>query len=136
VVPYSNEFAIDNLKASSKLFGELASLTGGRVLSRPYEVFNGDFDPVRTSVDISWLFITLALLTWPVDIMNRYAFKYSMRQSVQSLFRNSWLAIITSGLIAISLAILGGFLLVTINVNQFISTSISLGFFVLLLIYL
>lgn len=52
--------------------------------------------------------------------MNRYAFRYSMRQSVQSLTRNSWLAVITSGLIAISLAILGGFLLVTTNVNQFI----------------
>lgn len=53
--------------------------------------------------------------------MNRYAFKYCMRQSVLSLARNSWLAIITSGLIAISLAILGGFLLVTLNVNQFIN---------------
>jgi cell division transport system permease protein len=52
--------------------------------------------------------------------MNRYAFRYCMGQSVQSLSRNSWLAVITSGLIAISLAILGGFLLVTINVNQFI----------------
>lgn len=52
--------------------------------------------------------------------MNKYAFLYSMRQSIQSLFRNLWLAIITSGLIAISLVILGGFLLVTVNVNQFI----------------
>ena len=43
-----------------------------------------------------------------------------MRQSFLSLTRNSWLAVITSGLIAISLAILGGFLLVTTNVNQFI----------------
>ncbi len=53
-------------------------------------------------------------------IMNRYSFKYCMRQSFLSLTRNSWLAVITSGLIAISLAILGGFLLVTTNVNQFI----------------
>ncbi len=52
--------------------------------------------------------------------MNRYAFLYCMRQSIQSLFRNLWLAVITSGLIAISLVILGGFLLVTVNVNQFI----------------
>lgn len=52
--------------------------------------------------------------------MNRFAFRYCMGQSVKSLSRNSWLAIITSGLIAISLAILGGFLLLTINVNQFI----------------
>lgn len=52
--------------------------------------------------------------------MSRYSFLYSMRQSIQGLFRNLWLAIITSGLIAISLVILGGFLLVTVNVNQFI----------------
>lgn len=52
--------------------------------------------------------------------MNRYSFLYCMRQSVQSLFRNLWLAIITGGLIAISLVILGGFLLATTNVNQFI----------------
>ena len=52
--------------------------------------------------------------------MSRYAFLYCMRQSIQALFRNSWLAVITSGLIAISLVILGGFLLVTVNVNQFI----------------
>ncbi len=54
--------------------------------------------------------------------MNRYAFRYSMRQSFQSLSRNAWLAILTSGMIAISLIILGGFLLLTINVNQFIHT--------------
>ncbi len=52
--------------------------------------------------------------------MYRYAFLYSMRQSIQALSRNLWLAIITAGLIAISLVILGGFLLVTVNVNQFI----------------
>ncbi|MDR5658849.1 permease-like cell division protein FtsX [Serpentinicella sp. ANB-PHB4] len=52
--------------------------------------------------------------------MNRHAFRYCMRQSMQSLSRNAWLAVITSGLIAISLIILGGFFLVTTNVNQFI----------------
>lgn len=52
--------------------------------------------------------------------MRRYAFLYCMRQSVRSLVRNLWLAIITSGLIAISLVILGAFLLVSTNVNQFI----------------
>ena len=54
--------------------------------------------------------------------MNRYAFGYSMKQSFRSLSRNAWLALLTSGMIAISLIILGGFLLVTINVNQFIHT--------------
>ncbi len=54
--------------------------------------------------------------------MNRYALGYCMRQSFRSLSRNAWLALLTSGLIAISLVILGGFLLVTTNVNQFIHT--------------
>ncbi|NBG88097.1 permease-like cell division protein FtsX [Isachenkonia alkalipeptolytica] len=54
--------------------------------------------------------------------MNRYAFGYCIRQSFRSLSRNAWLALLTSGLIAISLIILGGFLLVTTNVNQFIHT--------------
>ena len=54
--------------------------------------------------------------------MNRHALRYSLRQSFQSLSRNAWLALLTSGLIAISLIILGGFLLITTNVNQFIHT--------------
>jgi cell division transport system permease protein len=54
--------------------------------------------------------------------MNRYALRYCIRQSIQSLSRNAWLAMLTSGLIAISLIILGGFLLVATNVNQFIYT--------------
>jgi cell division transport system permease protein len=64
--------------------------------------------------------------------MNRYAFFYSFKQSVQSLTRNSWLAGITSGLIAISLVILGGFLLLTVNVNQFmfnIQSNVEIGVF-------
>ncbi|WP_350343620.1 permease-like cell division protein FtsX [Proteinivorax tanatarense] len=64
--------------------------------------------------------------------MNRYAFKNCIRQSILSLARNSWLAVITSGLIAISLAILGGFLLVTTNVNQFIydvESNVEIGVF-------
>ncbi|SHJ82879.1 cell division protein FtsX [Anaerobranca californiensis DSM 14826] len=64
--------------------------------------------------------------------MNRYAFFYSLKQSVQSLTRNLWLAGITSGLIAISLVILGGFLLLTVNVNQFmfnIQSNVEIGVF-------
>ncbi|MDW7651965.1 MAG: permease-like cell division protein FtsX [Bacillota bacterium] len=52
--------------------------------------------------------------------MNKYAIRYCSRQSILSLSRNVWLAVITAGMIAISLAILGGFLLVVTNVNQFI----------------
>ena len=53
-------------------------------------------------------------------VMNKYALKNCIRQTAQSLSRNSWFAVITTGLIAISLAILGAFLLLTTNVNQFI----------------
>lgn len=52
--------------------------------------------------------------------MNKYAVKYCTRQSFLSLSRNFWLAVITAGMIAVSLAILGGFLLMAVNVNHFI----------------
>lgn len=50
--------------------------------------------------------------------MNLNAIRYCLRQGVVSLFRNFWLAIVTAGMIAVSLAILGGFLLVALNVGQ------------------
>lgn len=51
--------------------------------------------------------------------MNINSMKYCTRQSVVALYRNVWLALVTSGIIAISLAILGGFLLLAVNANQF-----------------
>lgn len=50
--------------------------------------------------------------------MNLNIIKYCLRQGVVSLFRNFWLALVTAGMIAVSLAILGGFLLVALNVGQ------------------
>lgn len=50
--------------------------------------------------------------------MNLNAFKYCMRQTFVSLSRNRWLALVSAGMIAISLAILGGFLFFAINLNQ------------------
>lgn len=44
--------------------------------------------------------------------------KYCLRQAVVSLSRNRWLALISAGMIAVSLAILGGFLLGAVNVDQ------------------
>ncbi len=44
--------------------------------------------------------------------------KYCLRQAVVSLSRNRWLALISTGMIAVSLAILGGFLLGAVNVDQ------------------
>ncbi len=50
--------------------------------------------------------------------MNINSLRYSLRQSFVSLSRNFWLAMVTAGMIATSLAILGGFLLLVINTNQ------------------
>lgn len=50
--------------------------------------------------------------------MNINAFRYCLRQSFISLRRNIWLATVTAGIIAISLAILGGFLLLAVNADQ------------------
>lgn len=44
--------------------------------------------------------------------------KYCFRQAVVSLSRNRWLALVSAGMIAVSLAILGGFLLAAVNTNQ------------------
>jgi len=50
--------------------------------------------------------------------MNSHSLKYCLRQSYLSLSRNVWLAVVTAGLIAVSLAILGGFLLAAVNAGQ------------------
>ncbi len=44
--------------------------------------------------------------------------KYCLRQAVVSVSRNRWLALVSAGMIAVSLAILGGFLLAALNMNQ------------------
>ncbi|HPU01216.1 MAG: ABC transporter permease [Firmicutes bacterium] len=44
--------------------------------------------------------------------------KYCYRQAVISLSRNRWLALVSASMIAVSLAILGGFLLAAVNANQ------------------
>lgn len=50
--------------------------------------------------------------------MNFNSFRYCLRQSRDSLKRNFWLALVTSCIIAVSLMILGGFLLLAVNVTQ------------------
>ncbi|MFW0861019.1 MAG: permease-like cell division protein FtsX [Dethiobacter sp.] len=54
--------------------------------------------------------------------MSMSALKYGLRQGILSLRRNLWLATVTAGIIAISLAILGGFLLLAVNVGQMMRT--------------
>jgi cell division transport system permease protein len=46
--------------------------------------------------------------------------KYCVRQSYVSISRNFWLAVVTAGIIAVSLAALGGFLLVAVNAGNLI----------------
>lgn len=48
--------------------------------------------------------------------------RYSLRQTFVSLARNAWLAIISATMIAISLIILGAFLLAAVNVNTFMQS--------------
>jgi cell division transport system permease protein len=64
--------------------------------------------------------------------MNINSFKYCSRQTFVSLSRNLWLAVVSAGMIAISLAILGAFLLVAVNTNQLmrnIESNVEIGVF-------
>ncbi|MCR3921230.1 MAG: permease-like cell division protein FtsX [Firmicutes bacterium] len=64
--------------------------------------------------------------------MNINSLKYCLRQSVVSLKRNFWLAVVTSCIIAVSLAILGGFLLMAVNAGQLIrnvESNVEIGVF-------
>lgn len=64
--------------------------------------------------------------------MNINSFRYATRQSVLSLRRNLWLAAVTAGIIAISLAMLGGFLLLAVNAGQLlqnIESNVEIGVF-------
>lgn len=70
-VPYSKEFSISNLSSTSNVMEEIVAQTGGRVLRRPYEVFNADYDPVNRSTNMTWLLLLLTLVLWPVDIAVR-----------------------------------------------------------------
>lgn len=54
--------------------------------------------------------------------MNINSWRYCLRQSRVSLARNFWLAVVAAGIIAISLATLGGFLLVVVNFGEFRSS--------------
>lgn len=64
--------------------------------------------------------------------MNINSLKYCSRQTFVSLSRNLWLAVVSAGMIAISLAILGAFLLVAVNTNQLmrnIESNVEIGVF-------
>ncbi|MCL5981632.1 MAG: permease-like cell division protein FtsX [Firmicutes bacterium] len=67
-----------------------------------------------------------------VTAMILNSLRYCLRQGLVSLRRNFWLAVVTAGMIAISLAILGGFLLVALNAGQMMRTiaeNVEIGVF-------
>lgn len=54
--------------------------------------------------------------------MNFNSLRYSLRQGVVSLRRNALLALVTTSMVAVSLAILGGFMLLSANVHTIVRT--------------
>jgi cell division transport system permease protein len=54
--------------------------------------------------------------------MNINSLRYSLRQGVVSLRRNALLVLVTTSMVAVSLAILGGFMLLSANVRQMVRT--------------
>ncbi|MBT9134095.1 MAG: Cell division protein FtsX [Firmicutes bacterium] len=54
--------------------------------------------------------------------MNLNSLRYSLRQGVVSLRRNALLALVTTSMVAVSLAILGGFMLLSANVRHIVRT--------------
>lgn len=54
--------------------------------------------------------------------MNANSLRYSLRQGVVSLRRNAVLVLVTTSMVAVSLAILGGFMLLSANVRQIVHT--------------
>jgi len=54
--------------------------------------------------------------------VNINSLRYSLRQGVVSLRRNALLVLVTTSMVAVSLAILGGFMLLSANVRQMVRT--------------
>lgn len=69
-VPYPPEFQIKRY-SGRELLEKLAEKTGGRVLTRPEEVFAAERAPVRRLTDVTWWLLLTALVIWPADIALR-----------------------------------------------------------------
>ncbi|NMA91619.1 MAG: VWA domain-containing protein [Firmicutes bacterium] len=69
-IPYSPEFQIPST-SGRELLEEIATLTGGRILKNPREVFSAPFKPVRRTTDITFWLLLAAALLWPADIALR-----------------------------------------------------------------
>ena len=69
-VPYPAEFGIHNLSGEA-LLTALAERTGGRVLTKPAEVFSTEKAVSRRLTDITWWLLLAAIIAWPADIALR-----------------------------------------------------------------
>jgi hypothetical protein len=67
-VPYSREYNIDNLKDTGDVLKKIAELTGGRILKRPYEVFNAPYQKKKGLRDLTLFFLSLSLLSFILDV--------------------------------------------------------------------
>ncbi|MBT9130326.1 MAG: Cell division protein FtsX [candidate division WS2 bacterium] len=55
-----------------------------------------------------------------VTLLNINSLGYCLRQSIVSIYRNFWLVLVTAGIIAVSLSVFGGLLLIAVNTGQII----------------
>ena len=69
-VPYPAEFGIQNYSGTT-LLTALAEKTGGRVLTKPAEVFAAEKAVSHRLTDITWWFLLAAIILWPADIALR-----------------------------------------------------------------
>ena len=69
-VPYPAEFGIQNYSGTT-LLTALAEKTGGRVLTKPAEVFDVEKAVSRRLTDITWWLLLSAIILWPADIALR-----------------------------------------------------------------
>ena len=69
-IPYPAEYKIANY-SGDELLTALAKNTGGRVLSKPEDVFALEVPSSRLQVDITWWLVLVALVFWPIDIALR-----------------------------------------------------------------
>lgn len=69
-VPYPAEFGINN-HSGEDLLKALAESTGGRVLTKPAEVFSIGKAVSRRLTDITWWLLLAAIILWPADIALR-----------------------------------------------------------------
>jgi hypothetical protein len=67
-VPYSAEYSIDNLQDTGYVLRKIAEITGGRVLKRPYEVFNAPYQKKKGFRDLTLPFLVLSLVLFIIDV--------------------------------------------------------------------